>query len=124
MKNKEIIDRLESIDWFLQRQNDYSERDHEALSLAVKFLKLVSKPLFLAHSDGTIEPIRVNDEWIPVSERAPEKNGWFITTCEDICKRNVHTVFYDAKYKKWGRGGVIAWRPLPEPYKEADDEFV
>lgn len=57
-------------------------------------------------------------EWIPVSERLPEQNGYYITTCRDICENRVHTVGFDGVRKKWGRGGVIAWQPLPEPYKQ------
>ena len=58
------------------------------------------------------------DEWVPVSKELPNKNGWYICTCEGICNRTVGVVGYDAIQKKWGRGGVIAWQPLPEPYKQ------
>lgn len=61
---------------------------------------------------------RPQGEWIPVSERLPEQNGYYITTCRDICENRVHTVGFDGVRKKWGRGGVIAWQPLPEPYKQ------
>ena len=61
---------------------------------------------------------RQQGEWIPVSERLPEQNGYYITTCRDICENRVHTVGFDGVRKKWGRGGVIAWQPLPEPYKQ------
>lgn len=60
--------------------------------------------------------------WIPVSERLPEQSGFYITTCRDICENRVHTVGFDVVRKKWGRGGVIAWQPLPEPYKEGEEE--
>lgn len=65
---------------------------------------------------------RKQGEWVSVSERLPEKNGFYITTCQDICERRVHTVCYDVKNKEWGRGGVIAWQPLPEPCKEEGAE--
>ena len=52
-------------------------------------------------------------KWIPVSEKLPEENGYYITTCRDIGENRVHTVGFDGVRKKWGRGGVIAWQPLP-----------
>ena len=61
---------------------------------------------------------RPQGEWIPVSKELPNKNGWYICTCEGICNRTVGVVGYDAIRKKWGRGGVIAWQSLPEPYKQ------
>ena len=74
-------------------------------------------------------------EWIPVSERLPsEKEAWDYDEEEGIYEPNefivmiegaeVPTVlFYDTKYKEWSDGldgvyKVIAWMPLPEPYKE------
>lgn len=65
---------------------------------------------------------RSQGEWIPVSERLPEQNGLYITTCRDICENRVHAVVFDGVCKKWGRGGVIAWQPLPEPYKKGGAE--
>lgn len=70
---------------------------------------------------GQIEE-KPQGDWIPVSKELPNKNGWYICTCEGICNRTVGVVGYDAIQKKWGRGGVIAWQPLPEPYKKGDTE--
>lgn len=62
------------------------------------------------------------NEWIETSEKNPKRSGFYITTCEDICCRNIRVCGYDAVQKKWSRGGVVAWMPLPEPYKEGDEE--
>ena len=50
--------------------------------------------------------------WIPVGERLPEIAGWYLTTGKD------GEVYID--YWDWYRfrASVIAWMPLPEPYKE------
>ena len=70
-------------------------------------------------------------EWIPCSERLPKEYGWYlITTNEgsvDIATfddgKNAHAAWSgcDAEgfYLFALRGiEVIAWQPLPEPYKE------
>ena len=53
------------------------------------------------------------NQWIPCSERLPEKDGryWISTktiTCEDNFE-NGEFVFY--------RSNVLAWLPLPEPWR-------
>ena len=142
MTPEEAIEILKPIPDFVEWSRVFEgEKIIEALSLAIKALE--NKPICIAKvtfdedklkelTDKIVEQMRSGEivlmpdpqpkkgKWIPTCERAPEKNGWFITTCEDICGRAVHTVGYDAKHKKWGRGGVIAWQPMPEPYKEAE----
>lgn len=57
-------------------------------------------------------------EWIPVSERLPEKNGYFLTS----------TVFNDVYCDFWNgyeferTEMILAWMPLPEPYKKEGEE--
>lgn len=65
-------------------------------------------------------------EWIPISERLPEKDGcYFITTKLEIHDLGpyyaVYTANFDGKYFDIGYIGegisVIAWMPFPQPYK-------
>ena len=58
------------------------------------------------------------DEWIPVSERLPEKNTKvYLACCDD---GYVTSIMYDSG--RWLINGtnIIAWMPLPEPYKEKE----
>lgn len=60
-----------------------------------------------------------NNGWIPVSERLPEKGGSYIVCSEN---KKVYLAYYckNSVVPHWSRGKIIAWQPLPEPYKESD----
>ena len=58
--------------------------------------------------------------WIPVSERLPE-DGTYITTLDGelVGQKEPFTGMCGIENGKWDdEGCVIAWMPLPEPYKE------
>ena len=61
----------------------------------------------------------MNDGWISVEERLPEDDRMVLVTCQTKKGiRSVNRAYCDGAF--WhGSGsmsGVIAWRPLPEPY--------
>lgn len=68
--------------------------------------------------------INSESHWIPVTERLPEKDGEYLTTWIDAQKKlcvNVFLVengvwYWNQKYifPNWR---IIAWMPLPEPWK-------
>lgn len=69
--------------------------------------------------------------WIPCSERLPEKSGYYLATIinafdeKEVC---VIWFAHKADYDVWGwrqitnSDIVIAWMPLPTPYKGGDSE--
>lgn len=74
-------------------------------------------------------------EWIPCSERLPEKNGIYIVDDRAFNSPWIHTagfevssqawcenhgVYYDDKYGRYEDGRVTAWQPLPEPWEGED----
>ena len=63
--------------------------------------------------------------WVPCSERLPEKKGDYLVTCNDGKVRVWWFVVAD-DFKCWleGVGNLkpIAWMPLPEPYKEDEEQ--
>lgn len=56
--------------------------------------------------------------WIPVSERLPEESGYYLTT----------TMYHEVYCDYWEEDcfnrteAVIAWMPLPAPYKEGSEK--
>lgn len=75
---------------------------------------------------------RPHGKWIPVSKRLPKKNGLYIVTEKQFSMDRSLSDKFDiivepVEYSngKWQRANfyqVIAWMPLPEPYKEAENE--
>lgn len=62
-------------------------------------------------------------QWIPCSERLPEEMGTYMTTI-DYGEHGLATGqrYYYGRGLKWNDECVIAWLPLPEPYKAESEE--
>ena len=63
---------------------------------------------------------KFNDGWIPCSEDIPKENGWYLVTNslgvvqEQFFRANHWSVLRDE--------AVLAWQPLPEPYKPKGEQ--
>ena len=77
---------------------------------------------FNATSDGdkaefcvaVVKNIPSAQQWIPCSERMPERNGYYLVTGRQGA---VNKRLYQDGYW-YGNWAIIAWMPLPEPYRE------
>ena len=56
-------------------------------------------------------------QWIPCSERMPERNGYYLVTGRQGA---VNKRLYQDGYW-YGNWAIIAWMPLPEPYRGESD---
>ena len=77
------------------------------------------------HMLGKSTDVPTNDGWISVQERLPEDDRMVLVTCQTKKGiRSVNRAYCDGAF--WhGSGsmsGVIAWRPLPEPYRPERSE--
>lgn len=83
--------------------------------------------LTLQSSDGNAVDLVPAQKWIPCSERMPEPGSWAIW-CSYRGMRQIARWKEDAIDHFFPDQGffqledAVAWMPLPEPYKGADDE--
>jgi len=75
-----------------------------------------------------LPPAQPEQRWIPCCERLPEESGYYIVTAHDGVGHRTTFVKYQKKAKSWDLTGarsywrVIAWMPLPEPYKGGEKD--
>lgn len=66
---------------------------------------------------------RPQGKWIPCEERLPEADGLYLATFTLIGIPKFSNVesFKNGKWE-YHNGYIIAWQPLPKPWKGANDE--
>ena len=152
MNNQEAIGWLEQIkvSYIRGGDEDYDRRRKEAIGIAIEALEVqqelvgATNDIYAKGYNAAKREIALSGEyerayhrgkvdatkWIPVSERLPEKgevvlitNGKGNVRCGRY--RSEHDVRDETHYW-WWKGKtvetVIAWRPLPVPYKESDSK--
>lgn len=76
-----------------------------------------------------LKQLREQTTWIPVSERLPERSTWVLVTCkrsdgyvyQNIELINKYTGLWESDDESFC-DPVIAWMPLPGPYKAESEE--
>ena len=104
------------------RLKQYKDKYSDCYKYAGLYVKVIQDMIEQLLND--LEQDEKENGWIPVSERLPEASGTYQVTCMDgRIHRSTYAKFQN-KLKRWELTGarsywkVIAWMPLPEPYKE------
>lgn len=74
----------------------------------------VQAVLYLLSNQPTITP---EPHWIPVTERLPEVSGCYFVSVKNDHERRYSKTAWFKKGAWFARQDVLAWMPLPEPYK-------
>ena len=61
-----------------------------------------------------IEDLPSAQQWIPCSERLPDQNGKYLVVGR---QKAINILKFDGG-RWYGKWGVVAWMPLPSPYRE------
>ena len=79
--------------------------------------------------DMAIKALEQESKWTLVSERLPEDSGRYLVSVLDGIDRRTTVVPYHPQSRTWTLTGrmaywkVMAWMPLPKPYKtESEDK--
>ena len=115
---------------------DHAEDVNQALEIAKQALEEIQQ----YRAIGTVEECRAykGNGWIPVKERLPEWEGRYLVTfgnprrvglagygtCQrDIFGKEIGFGWYDLhEGEYYSRDAIIAWMPLPEPYREERED--
>lgn len=108
---------MNEIEKAIQAVNDFNSHKISEYTLANHFNTILS----------ALEQQK-NDRWVPITnETNPQKSDIYLATFEENGNRYVER-FYYSDYSGWmmpvnwqdeGRiDKMLAWKPLPEPYKE------
>ena len=111
---KEIWERLYGALWKLMEYEDTGLEPAEVVEVN-SFDKTNTSRLL-----GKLADEQEKNRWIPVGERLPENDDMMLVTCQTKAgRRSVNRAWYGEGF--WhgsvSMSGVIAWRPLPEPYR-------
>lgn len=104
------------------RLKQYADKYSDCYKYAGLHVKVIQD--MIEHLQDDLKQDEKENGWIPVSEGLPEASGTYQVTCMDgRIYRSTYAKF-QSKLKRWELTGarsywkVIAWKPLPEPYKE------
>ena len=117
---EKILDRLEEL--IEKSYYEFTEGSHHA-GIRNSAYRKVNKIIHKVAEE-------YNNGWIPCSERLPEEYGDYLIWWTDITGKQYYEITEYDPSNGWigdipqaveGKYSVIAWQPLPEPYKESEN---
>ena len=110
ISRRETIDRFNVIRPVDPKKDEYTKGIDVGIAMCIVAVK----------DQPTMQP---EPQWIPVSERLPEKSEYYIITASDGVGHRTTFAKFQKKAKSWDLTGarsywrVIAWMPLPKPFE-------
>lgn len=114
------------------RLKQYADKYSDCYKYAGVYVKVIQDMIEQLLAD--LEQDEKENGWIPASERLPEEDGRYLVTFKsgikicmvgyDSCRRTVlgypigHGWYSLGKAQYYAEDSIIAWMPLPKPYKE------
>ena len=104
------------------RLKQYKDKYSDCYKYAGLYVKVIQDMIEQLLND--LEQDEKENGWISAGERLPEASGTYQVTCMDGRIHRSTYAKFQSKLKRWELTGarsywkVIAWMPLPNPYKE------
>ena len=126
---EKILDRLEEYE-----NNDLTDHDSELCEHCKRIDCEIGMDCFICVMDKAKQIVQevaeeYNNGWIPCSEGLPEEYGDYLVWWTDITRKQYYEIVEYEPNNGWigeipqaveGIYSIIAWQPLPEPFKECD----
>ena len=98
-------------------------------AIANKYPEVNDMPCVYADLQNGLDGSFITQQWIPVTERLPEEET-DVLVCNANGEIQISSGSYSTEMKDcfiwyttgWRFGKVVAWMPLPEPWKGESDE--
>lgn len=114
-----MMTKAEAVKWLESLKREIGKTENSSLWHYAEAIDMVIEAM----------PVPKTGEWIPVSERLPKEKDRVLTYDSighiDFGQYDKGLWYWEAEScaDYWMRNdGVLAWMPLPEPYKGGDDE--
>ena len=117
-ENEDLLERIGKLIGYIDFLRNTSQGKKKSLNLLEKVVKGELEEI-RAEGENFVKP--KTGEWVPVTERLPENGGRYLVS---YSSGYVATAYYYELGLKWNSATterIIAWMPLPEPYKEASE---
>lgn len=121
----EVIERLQ-----YKADNIKAKLEPSYFTECIEYLKSIIPCYLGSPCEYQTEDVNYNHGWVACSERFPEKNIFVLVSMRDghmyVAKHvdKVRVGIFECEWKTlgsyFGTEDVLAWRPLPSPYEQAE----
>ena len=118
--DRPTVDCTEFMEWLKAEVLNEENWELNAVANGEIICRKFKKLGWLDVEDGFYVDARPTGEWIPVSEKLPKEDGYYLVTWEDEDGRCTLCDYYRVQF---GFGKCVkAWMPLPKSYKGGDSD--